>query len=109
MDESGTEWKLICSSGSGGWTESGWVNVDPRQPIADYSALQLYNMTIDPGELNNLLDGGGTDQVQDKADQLQTLLAGYIASGRSAPHAVPGPSTPISCFCSDFEDLVPGA
>lgn len=85
VDEQGIEWKLIFNSGSGGWTNPKGDKVDPTLQITDYSTLQLYDMTNDPGEQTNLLNGGGTAEAQAKADELQVLLARYISSGRSTP------------------------
>ncbi len=85
VDDQGTEWKLIFNSGSGGFSGPTGFQVDPTQPIANYAALQLYDMSNDPGEQANLLSGGGTPQAQAKADELQGVLTQYIASGRSTP------------------------
>ncbi len=85
VDDQGTEWKLIFNSGSGGRSGPTGTKVAHTQPIANYAALQLYDMSNDPGEQVNLLSGGGTPQAQAKADELQGVLTQYIASGRSTP------------------------
>ena len=82
----GDEWKLIFSSGSGGWTAPQGTGVDPLNPITNYSALQLYNMTDDVGETKNwLADVNRTPAMEAKADGLRVLLKGYMNSGRSTP------------------------
>jgi arylsulfatase A len=91
IDSAGNEWKLIFTPGDGGYLDT--QKVDPKATITDFSKLQLYNLTSDPGEQSNLLSGGGSQGTQQKALQLQGLLQGYIYSGRST--AVP-PRTSIT-------------
>jgi arylsulfatase A-like enzyme len=82
-DEAGTEWKLVFTSGNGAVGDSGKVN--PMSPITDFTKLQLYNLTSDVGEQVNLLSGGGTPQMQERALAMQAVLQGFISSGRSTP------------------------
>lgn len=83
IDSNGTEWKLIFNSGSGGWTGPAGTKVNPSADITNYSALQLYNMTADVGEQNNLLSNGVSTQEQLLVDQMHDLLRGYISLGVS--------------------------
>jgi hypothetical protein len=57
--------------------------VDPKTTITDFTKVQLYNLSSDPGEQSNLLNGGGTALMQQKALQLQQALQTYIYTGRS--------------------------
>ena len=58
VDSAGTEWKLAFTSGDG--TTADTHKYDPTQNITDFTKVQLYNLTSDPGEQTNLLSGGGT-------------------------------------------------
>ncbi len=67
-------WKLALCPGSGGWS-------DPRPGRVDVSKMpsaQLFDLSKDPGERNNLYESKA-----DKVRDLKTLLEGYIAKGRS--------------------------
>ncbi len=65
-------WKLILSSGSGGWSKGG----ERSQPI------QLYNLADDLGETKNLA------AVQPgRVEQMKALLNKLITDGRSTPGA----------------------
>jgi arylsulfatase A-like enzyme len=68
IDPDGTEWKLI-----GG---------DPRHPF-NAARAELYNLTADVGETRNLLEEGD-GAVSKKAESLRSLLAEFIAAGRTA-------------------------
>ncbi len=81
VDSGGTEWKLIFSSGDGTTSAN---NYDPTVGITDFSKVQLYNLSSDPGEHTNLLSGGGSGRSQRKALQLQKYMQSYIYTGRSA-------------------------
>ena len=87
VDAQGNEWKLIFTAGDGGYSDFGHVH--PSQPIGDFSNLQLYNVATDPGEQNNLLAGGGTPEMQQKALVMQDQLQGFMNSGRSVPAGTP--------------------
>jgi arylsulfatase A-like enzyme len=82
FDEHGQEWKLIFTSNDGG-TAAGKHN--PMSPITDFGQLQLYNLTADPGEQTNLLSGGGTPAMQQRATAMQAVLQQFISSGQSTP------------------------
>jgi hypothetical protein len=82
IDERGEEWKLIFTSTDG---TSGAGRLDPMSPITNFGQLQLYNLTNDPGEQTNLLSGGGTAAMQQRALAMQTVLQQFITSGRSSP------------------------
>lgn len=62
-------WKLCLCPGSGGWSKGGG-NASP----------QLYDMTADPGEQNNLV-AKNTQRVS----QMTELLERYVKDGRSTP------------------------
>ena len=79
VDESNDEWKLIYTKGSDG------PGLDPDDDIADYGQFQLYNLTSDLDESDNLLAGGGDASARAKADELHALLQNAIYSGRSTP------------------------
>ena len=69
------DWKLILWPGSGGWSY-------PHLP-SDLEGLpnfQLYNLSADPGEENNLIE-----DYAEKAMSMKKLLASYVRSGRSTP------------------------
>jgi len=82
LDGAGNEWKLIFSSNDGGFSGSA---INPALPISNFANLQLYNLTSDPSETNNLLAGGGTADMRQKALELQALLQQLTAAGRTAP------------------------
>lgn len=82
VDSAGTEWKLCFTSGDG--TTADTHKYDPTQNITDFTKVQLYNLSSDPGEQTNLLSGGGTVGAQQKALQLQKYMQTYIYAGRSA-------------------------
>lgn len=70
------EWKLLLAPGSGGWTA-------PKGAAAIKAGLpkrQLYNMTEDIGEKDNLLEAH-PEQVR----ALLALLDSYVKLGRSTP------------------------
>ena len=64
------QWKYIPAPGSGGWGKGG----DQSQPV------QLYNLSNDIGETNNL----AAEQPM-KLTELKTLLESTITAGRSTP------------------------
>jgi arylsulfatase A len=82
FDENGQEWKLIFTSTDGG---SGAGKHDPMTPITNFGQLQLYNLSTDPGEQTNLLSGGGTPIMQQRATAMQAVLQQFISSGQSNP------------------------
>jgi len=65
-------WKYISAPGSGGWGTGG----DQSQPV------QLYNLTDDLGETNNL-----AASEPGKVAEMKTLLEKLIVAGRSTPGA----------------------
>jgi len=67
-------YKLIMAPGSGGWSDP-----KPNAPkIKNLSPLQLYDLTIDPKEENNLYT-----EKPEVAEELKKLLLTTIESGRS--------------------------
>jgi arylsulfatase A len=83
-DSAGNNYKLIFSNGDGSANAStAGTTSNPKSTINDFTKLQLYNLTTDPGEQTNLLSGGGTAEMQQKALQLQHVLQGYMFAGRS--------------------------
>ncbi|HEY3394918.1 MAG TPA: arylsulfatase, partial [Lacipirellulaceae bacterium] len=82
FDEHGQEWKLIFTSTDGG---IGAGKHNPMSPITDFGQLQLYNLSTDPGEQSNLLSGGGTSIMQQRATAMQAVLQEFITSGQSRP------------------------
>ena len=72
------KWKLQYSAGSGGWS-------DPNDRAALKQGLpkwQLYDLTIDPRETNNLIKS-----YPEVVKDLTAILRGYIEKGRSTPGA----------------------
>jgi arylsulfatase A-like enzyme len=71
------KWKLIPGGGSGGWTP-------PRRDEAakekGLPLIQLYDMSQDVDESNNLYD-----QYPEVVDSLKELLEAYKSEGRSVP------------------------
>jgi hypothetical protein len=82
LDSAGNEWKLIFSPDHGGF---GGSAINPALPITNFAQLQLFNITADPSETTNLLAGGGTEPMRQKALALQALLLQMINAGRTAP------------------------
>ena len=70
------EWKLVFASNSGGFGHR--EKIDPNAPIADFSELQLFDLTADPGETINLLQNGGSPGHRQKALELQKKLQEFI-------------------------------
>jgi len=69
-------WKLLCSPGSGGWSEP-----TPKKAAKNGDPMtQLYNMETDIGEQQNLIS-----KHPEKAQALRALLDEQIANGRSTP------------------------
>lgn len=72
------DWKLILAPGSGGWSFP-----RPGDPAAKgLPEVQLYNLSSDPGETQNL---EGKEKA--KVEELKALLSQYIRNGRSTPGA----------------------
>ncbi len=68
-------WKLVLCPGSGGWAKSDADAAEEGLPI-----VQLYNMTDDPGEKNNL-----HGEYPEKVREMITLLEKIVEAGRSTP------------------------
>ena len=97
-DSAGNNWKLIFTSGDGSAAAGEAAKVvNPKSAITYFTKLQLFNLTTDPGESTNLLNGGGSAVMQQKALQLQKLMQSYMFAGRSqnfpARNIVNGQST----------------
>lgn len=70
------KWKLQYSAGSGGWSE-------PKDAAAKKLGLpkwQLYDLSADPKETNNLINNH-----PEIVKELTAILRGYIEKGRSTP------------------------
>ena len=72
------KWKLDLCPGSGGFSYPS----EQRDEVADLTPMQLYDISQDPGEQNNLFESH-CDVVRTLRDR----LASYIISGRSTPGA----------------------
>src|SRR5262249_40478198 len=105
-DSAGNNWKLIFTSGDGGTgvAEPSKI-VNPKSALMDFTTVQLYNLTTDPGEQTNLLDGGGTPVMQQKALQLQKVLQGYMYAGRSQNIPPRTSTNGTSTMLIDFGDV----
>ncbi len=69
------KWKLELCPGSGGWS---WPH--PGEECDGLPPIQLYDMTTDVGEKQNVFD-----KHPDVVQHLTTLLASYVRNGRSTP------------------------
>ncbi|PCH75384.1 MAG: arylsulfatase [Flavobacteriaceae bacterium] len=69
------DWKLILCADSGGWS---FPRPENKKAIDSLPKYQLYNLTTDPGETENLWTS--ENQI---AKKLQILLSKYIVEGRS--------------------------
>lgn len=69
-------WKLALCPGSGGWSHP----TDAEATSQNLPAVQLYDMSADPGERNNL-----QKQHAAQVRRLEKLLNDYVAAGRSTP------------------------
>ena len=69
------KWKLILAKGSGGWTSP-----KENQMPADSPKAQLYDLSQDPGEQNNLYTAEPA-----VAERLLALLKKDVKGGRSTP------------------------
>jgi arylsulfatase A len=73
------DWKLCLCPGSGGWS-------DPRPGRSDLSTMppiQLFNLSDDPGETNNL-----QAEHPDRVAKMKGMLSQIISNGRSTPGPV---------------------
>jgi len=68
------KWKLIFCPGSGGWSKP-LPNAEPTRELLKF---QLYDLTNDPGEENNLYG-----QHPEVFNELNQLMISYIENGRS--------------------------
>lgn len=102
MDTAGNEWKLIFTASDGGSADN--QKFDPRNTITDFTKLQLYNLTSDPGEQTNLLSGGGNPASQQKTLQLQQYMQGYTYAGRSANFPPRTGTNGVTTMLLDFGD-----
>ncbi|MEB9898046.1 arylsulfatase, partial [Bacillus cereus] len=76
------EWKLELCPGSGGWSDPAPGQEPPGSP-----SFQLYRLSDDIGERQNVID-----RFPDIVQELTALLTRYIKEGRSTPGA-PQPNT----------------
>lgn len=70
------DWKLCLCPGSGGWSEPR----PGRTDMSDLLPMQLYDLSKDPGETNNLLN-----DHPDRVNKMQNMLSQIIQNGRSTP------------------------
>lgn len=71
------KWKLEFCPGSGGWSDP-----KPGEEPEGAPAIQLYDLTKDIGEQDNIQDAHG-----DVIEQLTALMTQYVKTGRSTPGA----------------------
>ncbi len=90
------EWKLIMCPGSGGWSHPKPNN---KEAIDSLPKIQLYNLSVDPKESNNL-----ESSKPEKVEELKQLLAKYITEGRSTPGS-PQKNDPINFKWKQIEFL----
>ena len=72
------KWKLEMCPGSGGWSDPKPGEEDPSSP-----RFQLYDLSTDIGEANNIIN-----QYPEKASELKIILKNHIFRGRSTPGPV---------------------
>lgn len=72
------EWKLLLSSGSGGWSFPKPGTDD--EVIKTLPSVQLYNMQSDPAEKNNVYA-----EHPEVVKELKDLMIKYVKEGRSTP------------------------
>ncbi|MCH2236190.1 MAG: arylsulfatase [Crocinitomicaceae bacterium] len=72
-------WKLIMCPGSGGWS---YPTPNDHAALAGLPKVQLYDLSQDPREKNNL-----ESMIPNKVSELKSLLIQYILQGRSTPGA----------------------
>lgn len=70
-------WKLELCPGSAGWSDP-----RPGREPKDAPRIQLYDVSVDIGETNNV-----QAQHPDVVERLKKLLVKYVADGRSTPGA----------------------
>jgi arylsulfatase A-like enzyme len=104
-DEAGNQWQMLFTSGSGGFDDPQSNKFSPTNVITDFTKVQLYNLTTDPAETTNLLAGGGTLAVRQKALQLQGLLQDQILATRSTNIPPKSSVNGTSTILIDFGDL----
>ena len=89
IDAQGREWKLIFGGQAAGGF-SGGAPFDPFTTIGETfdfdSHLQLYDLTADPGESNDLLKDGVSEAERVLVLDLQSKLQAIIESGQSRVH-----------------------
>jgi arylsulfatase A-like enzyme len=71
------DYKLIMCPGSGGWS---FPRPNDKKVIDTLPKIQLYNLTTDSGEKNNL-----EAKMPEKVEELKQLLTQHILDGRSTP------------------------
>lgn len=87
-------WKLELCPGSGGWSNGAWSNPSDIDAAAQgLPLLQLYDVSVDMGEKNNL-----QASHPDIIDRLTKLLEKYVADGRSTPGAPQKNDHPVDIF-----------
>ena len=82
-------WKLIFCPGSGGWSSP----VPKDALVQNLPALQLYDLTQDAAEENNLVE-----QHPVVVNRLSNLMENYIANGRSTPGTAQQNDAPTALF-----------
>ena len=89
IDAQGHEWKVIFGGQAAGGF-SGGAPFDPFATIGETfdfdSHLQLYDLTADPGESNDLLKDGVSEAERVLVLDLQSKLQAIIESGQSRVH-----------------------
>lgn len=91
-------WKLMLARGSGGWTA-------PNEVAAAKAGLlpvQLYNLSDDLGETNNL-----ANEHPEIVARLAGRLGQYVARGRSTPGPLGHNSVPVELWKSSSEAGIP--
>jgi arylsulfatase A-like enzyme len=82
------QWKLCLSAGSGGWSSP-----KPGKEEAGLPEVQLYDLSKDPGERNNL-----QAEFPERVASMKGELEKLIARGRSTPGAELTNDVPVQLF-----------
>jgi arylsulfatase A len=80
-------WKLALCPGSGGWS----APRDNEATTKQFPGVQLYDLTADPGETNNVQAAH-----PDLVTRLTGLLEKFVADGRSTPGAKQSNDVPVN-------------
>jgi hypothetical protein len=91
-------WKLMLARGSGGWTSPTELQAKEQ----DLLPVQLYNLSTDPGENDNL-----ALKHPEIVAHLATKLGQLVSEGRSTPGAPSQNDVPVELWKSGTDTGIP--